>query len=32
MRLLMFLAKRFWWKSFTKTLEAVEDMQAEEEV
>jgi Asp-tRNA(Asn)/Glu-tRNA(Gln) amidotransferase A subunit family amidase len=32
MRLLMFQAKRFWWKSFSKTLENVEDVQAEDEV
>ena len=32
MRLLMFQAKRFWWKSFSKTLEEVEDIQAEEAV
>jgi hypothetical protein len=32
MRLLMFQAKRFWWKSFSKTLDEVEDIQAEEEV
>ena len=29
MRLLMFQAKRFWWKSFSKTLDDVEDVQAE---
>jgi hypothetical protein len=28
----MFQAKRFWWKSFSKTLEDVEDIQAEEAV
>ncbi len=32
MRLLMFQAQRFWWKSFSKTLEAVEDVQVEEAV
>jgi hypothetical protein len=32
MRLLMFQAKRFWWKSFSKTLGNVEDVQAEDEV
>ena len=32
MRLLMFQAKRFWWKSFSKTLDDVEDVEAEEEV
>jgi hypothetical protein len=32
MRLLMFQAKRFWWKSFSKTLENVEDVQAEDQV
>jgi hypothetical protein len=25
----MFQAKRFWWKSFSKTLDDVEDVQAE---
>lgn len=32
MRLLMFQARRFWWKSFVKTLENVEDVAVEEEV
>lgn len=32
MRLLMFQAKRFWWKSFSKTLDRVEDVEAEDEV
>jgi hypothetical protein len=32
MRLLMFQAKRFWWKSFSKTLAGVADVQAEDEV
>jgi len=32
MRLLMFQAKRFWWKSFSKTLENVEDIQSEDQV
>lgn len=32
MRLLMFLAQRFWWKSYSKTLENVEDVQAEDAV
>jgi len=32
MRLLMFQAKRFWWKSFSKTLDDVEDVQAEDAV
>ena len=32
MRLLMFQAKRFWWKSFSKTLDEVADIQAEETV
>ncbi len=31
MRLLMFQAKRFWWKSFSKTLENVEDIQSEDQ-
>jgi hypothetical protein len=29
MRLLLFLAKRFWWKSFSKTLAGVEDVEEE---
>jgi hypothetical protein len=29
MRLLMFLAKRFWWKSYSKTLADVEDVEEE---
>jgi hypothetical protein len=32
MRLLMFQAKRFWWKSFSKTLEDARDVEAEEAV
>ena len=32
MRLLMFQAKRFWWKSFSKTLEDAQDVEAEEAV
>ncbi|MBM4457176.1 MAG: hypothetical protein FJ011_05330 [Chloroflexi bacterium] len=32
MRLLMFMAKRFWWKSFSKTLEGVEDIESEDQV
>ena len=32
MRLLMFQAKRFWWKSFSKTLAEVADVQAEDAV
>lgn len=32
MRLLMFLAQRFWWKSYAKTLKEVEDMAVEDEV
>ncbi len=32
MRLLMFQAQRFWWKSFSKTLEDVEDVQVEDAV
>ncbi len=32
MRLLTFQAKRFWWKSFSKTLESVEDVQVEDQV
>jgi hypothetical protein len=29
MRLLMFQAKRFWWKTFSKTLEDAQDVEAE---
>ncbi len=32
MRLLMFMAQRFWWRSYSKTLEDVEDVQVEETV
>ncbi len=32
MKLLTFQAKRFWWRSFSKTLEAVEDVAVEQEV
>jgi hypothetical protein len=32
MKLLTFQAKRFWWRSFSKTLESMEDIQIEEEV
>ena len=32
MRILMFQAQRFWWKSFSKTLEQVEDVEAEDAV
>jgi hypothetical protein len=32
MRLLMFQAKRFWWKTFSKTLDDVLDVEAEESV
>jgi len=32
MRMLMFQAQSFWWKSFSKTLEQVEDVEAEERV
>ena len=28
----MFLAKRFWWKSYSKTLEGAEDVEAEDAV
>jgi hypothetical protein len=31
-KLLMFQAKRFWWKSFSKTLEDVPDVDVEETV
>jgi hypothetical protein len=30
MRLLMFQAKRFWWKTFSKTLEDAQDVEVEE--
>jgi hypothetical protein len=32
MRLLMFMAKRFWWKSYSKTLQDVEDVEDEQAV
>jgi hypothetical protein len=32
MRLLMFQAKRFWWKTFSKTLEDAQDVEAEDAV
>jgi len=32
MRLLMFQARRFWWKSFSKTLESAEAIEAEDAV
>lgn len=32
MRLLTFQAKRFWWRSFSKTLEEVPDTEVEQEV
>jgi len=32
MKLLMFQAKRFWFRSFSKTLEFVEDQTVEEEI
>jgi hypothetical protein len=32
MKLLMFQAKRFWWKSFSKTLEDAPDVDVEETV
>jgi hypothetical protein len=32
MRLLMFQAKRFWWKTFSKTLDDVQDVEAEQSV
>jgi len=32
MKLLMFQAKRFWWKSFSKTLDEVPDVDVEETV
>jgi len=32
MRLLMFQARRFWWKSFSKTLESAENIEAEDAV
>jgi hypothetical protein len=30
MKLLTFLAKRFWWRSYSKTLDDVEETQAED--
>jgi hypothetical protein len=32
MRLLMFQAKRFWWKAFSKTLEEAQDVDTEDAV
>jgi hypothetical protein len=32
MKLLTFQAKRFWWRSYSKTLEDVEDVAVEQEV
>ena len=32
MRMLLFMARRFWWKSFSKTLEAVVDVEDEQTV
>ena len=32
MRLLTFQARRFWWKSFSKTLEDVADEEVEDEL
>ena len=32
MKLLTFQAKRFWWRSFSKTLDEVEDVEVEEDV
>ncbi|HSN76558.1 MAG TPA: threonyl-tRNA synthetase editing domain-containing protein [Anaerolineae bacterium] len=32
MKLLTFQAKRFWWRSFSKTLEDAEDVAVEQEV
>ncbi|HNS03194.1 MAG TPA: threonyl-tRNA synthetase editing domain-containing protein [Anaerolineae bacterium] len=32
MKLLSFQAKRFWWRSFSKTLESVDDVAVEQEV
>lgn len=32
MRLLMFQAKRFWWKSFSRTLEDVQEVEVEDAV
>lgn len=31
MRLLTFQARRFWWRSFSKTLEEVEEVEVEDE-
>lgn len=32
MRMLMFMAQRFWWKSFSKTLDQVQDLAVEDAV
>ncbi len=32
MKILTFQARRFWWKSFSKTLEEVEEVHVEDEV
>lgn len=32
MKLLTFLARRFWWKTFSKTLESAPDQEVEREV
>ena len=32
MKLLTFQAKRFWWRSFSKTLESADDVAVEQEV
>ena len=32
MKILTFQAKRFWWRSYSRTLEDVEEVQVEEEV
>jgi hypothetical protein len=32
MKLLCFQAERFWWKSFSRTLEQVEEQQVEQEM
>lgn len=32
MKLLTFQAKRFWWRSFSKTLDTAEDVEVDQEV
>lgn len=32
MRMLMFMARRFWWRSFSKTLQSAEEIEVDETV